>query len=58
MVVGEVPLAVASAGWTLVRGGLNEVRAGEHGTRPLPARSGLPDTADRAAHPCSDQGAT
>ena len=36
VVVGEVPLAVASAGWTLVRGGLNEVRAGEHGTRPLP----------------------
>ena len=58
VVVGEVPLAVASAGWTLVRGGLNEVRAGEHGTRPLPARSRLPDTADRAAHPCPDQGAT
>ena len=51
VVVGEVPLAVASAGWTLVRGGLNEVRAGEHGTRPLPARSGLPDTADHTTHP-------
>ena len=58
VVVGEVPLAVASAGWTLVRGGLNEVRADEHGTRPLPAGSRLPDTADRAAHPCPDHGAT
>jgi len=56
--VGEVPLAVGRAGWTLVRGGLNEVRADVHGTRPLPARSRLPDTADRAAHPCPDQGAT
>ena len=56
--VGEVPLAVGRAGWTLVRGGLNEVRADEHGTRTLPARSRLPDTADRAAHPCPDQGAT
>lgn len=36
VVVGEVPLAVASAGWTLVRDGLNEVRADEHGTHPLP----------------------
>ena len=36
MVVGEVPLAVASAGWTSVPGGLNEVRADEHGTHPLP----------------------
>ena len=45
-------------GWILVRGGLNEVRADEHGTRPLPARSRLPDTADRAARPCPDQGAT
>jgi len=58
VVVGEVPLAVASAGWTLVRGGLNEVRADEHGTRPLPARSRLPDTANRTAHPCPDQEAT
>jgi hypothetical protein len=29
--VGEAGLAV---GWTLVRGGLNEVRTAEHGTRP------------------------
>jgi hypothetical protein len=36
VVVGEVPLAVASIGWTPVRGGLNEVRTSEHGTRPLP----------------------
>lgn len=56
--VGEVPLAVGRAGWTLVRGGLNEVRADEHGTHPLPARSRLPDTGDRAANPCPYQGAT
>ncbi len=56
--VGEVPLAVGRAGWTLVHGGLNEVRADEHGTRPLPARSRLPDTADRTAHPCPDQETT
>jgi hypothetical protein len=36
VVVGEVPLAVASAGWVLVRGALNEVCADEHGTHPLP----------------------
>jgi hypothetical protein len=35
--VGEVGLAVARVGWTLVPGGLNEVRTSEHGTRPLPA---------------------
>ncbi len=58
MVVGEVPLAVASAGWTLVRGGLNEARTSEHGTHPLPARSRLPGTADHTAHPCPGQGAT
>jgi hypothetical protein len=34
--VGEVGLAVGHAGWTLVRGGLNEVRTDEHGTHPLP----------------------
>jgi hypothetical protein len=34
--VGEVPLAVARAGWTPVRGGLDEVRTDEHGTHPLP----------------------
>jgi hypothetical protein len=34
---GEAGLAVGRAGWTLVRGGLNEVRVSEHGTRPLPA---------------------
>ena len=34
--VREIALAVASAGWTVVRGGLNEVRAAGHGTRPLP----------------------
>jgi hypothetical protein len=58
VVVGEVPLAVASAGWTPVRGGLKEVRAGEHGTYPLPARSRLPGTADHTAHPGPGQGAT
>ena len=56
---GEAALAVARpAGWTPVRGGLNEVRAGEHGTRPLPAGSRLPGTGDRTALPSSDQGAT
>jgi hypothetical protein len=34
--VGEAGLAVGRAGWTLVPGGLNEVRVSEHGTRPLP----------------------
>ena len=34
--VGEAGLAVGHAGWTLVRGGLNEVRTDEHGTHPLP----------------------
>jgi hypothetical protein len=33
---GEAGLTVGRAGWTLVRGGLNEVRTSEHGTRPLP----------------------
>ena len=56
---GEAALAVARpAGRTPVRGGLNEVRAGDHGTRPLPARSRLPDTANRTATPSPDQGAT
>ena len=54
--VGEIALAVASAGWTLVRSGLNEVRADEHGTHPLPGRSRLPGTENRAANSCSDQG--
>ena len=34
--VGEVPLAVAKAGWTPVTGPLTEVRIREHGTNPLP----------------------
>ncbi len=34
--VGEAGLAVGRAGWTLISGGLNEVRTSEHGTRPLP----------------------
>lgn len=34
--VGEVPLAVAKAGWTPVTGPLTEVRTREHGTSPLP----------------------
>jgi hypothetical protein len=37
LAAGEVPPAVARAGWTLVRGGLNQVRAAGHGTHPLPA---------------------
>jgi hypothetical protein len=34
--VGEVGLAVDRFGWTLVHGGLTEVRIHEHGTHPLP----------------------
>jgi hypothetical protein len=34
---GEAGLAVGRADWTLVRGCLNEVRTGGHGTHPLPA---------------------
>jgi hypothetical protein len=56
--VGEAGLAVASVGWTPVCGGLNEVRASEHGTRPLPACRRLPDNADRTVIPWPDQGAT
>jgi len=41
VVVGEVPLAVGR-GWSLVRGGLNETRTDEHGTRPLPAPTARP----------------
>jgi hypothetical protein len=56
---GEVRRAVAKIGWTPVSGPLTEVRASEHGTRPLPPRSSrLPDTADRPVIPCPDQGAT
>jgi hypothetical protein len=35
--VGEAGLAVGRAGWTPIRGGLNEVRTSEHATCPLPA---------------------
>jgi hypothetical protein len=34
--VGEAGLAIGRVGWTLVRGGLNEVRTDEHGSHPLP----------------------
>jgi hypothetical protein len=42
--VGEAGLAAGRIGWTLIRGGLNEVRASEPGTRPLPASApaGMP----------------
>jgi hypothetical protein len=40
--VGEVPLAVASAGWKPVTGGFAEVRVHQHGTRPLQAAAGEP----------------
>jgi hypothetical protein len=56
--VGEAGLAVGRVGWTLVRGGLTEVRTSEHGTHPLPARSHRPEAADRPSIPCPDQGAT
>jgi len=55
---GEAALAVARpTGRTPVSGGLDEVCAGEHGTRPLPGCSRLPDTGDRTAIPSPDQGA-
>jgi len=47
--VGEAGLAVARAGWTPVRGGLNEVRASEHGTRPLTVTG--PQQGDARASP-------
>jgi hypothetical protein len=56
--VGEIPLAVAKAGWTPVHGGLNEVRTSRHGTRPLPERSHPPDAEGHPASPRPDQGAT
>ena len=40
--VGEVPLAVARAGWKPVTGGFAEVREHAHGTRPLLAAAGGP----------------
>lgn len=40
VVAGEIPLAVASVGWTPVRGTLNEVRTDVPGSRPLPATGG------------------
>jgi hypothetical protein len=56
---GEAALAVARpAGRSPVSVGPDEVRAGEHGTHPLPARSRLPETGDRTAIPRPDQGAT
>jgi hypothetical protein len=55
---GEAAPATGRAGWSLVRGGLAEVRAGNHGTPPLPAGIRLPDTGDRTAIPRPDEGAT
>ena len=47
---GEAALAAARpAGRTPVSGGLNEIRTGEHGTRPLPDPSWLPGASTRAA---------
>ena len=59
MAAGEAALAVARpTGRPPVSGGLNQVRAGEHGTRPLPGCSRLPETGDRTAIPRPDEGAT
>jgi hypothetical protein len=55
--VGEAGLAVGRTGWTPIRGGLNEVRTSEHGTRPLPAPApagtppGEPQTGSPAKEP-------
>jgi hypothetical protein len=54
--VREVPLAVGRVGWTLVRGGLAEVRTGEHGTHPLPVTSRHP--AGQASHWSGEEGGT
>ena len=54
--VGEVPLAVGRVGWTLVRGGLAEVRIDEHGTHPLPVTSRHP--AGQASHWPGEEGGT
>ena len=50
--VGEAGLAVGRVGWTLISGGLNEVRTSEHGTRPLPqdARRGIRRLPSREGH--------
>jgi hypothetical protein len=50
IVVGEVPLAVGRFGWSLVHGGLNETRTGEHGTRPLPAPGKPPSDSPAKEH--------
>jgi hypothetical protein len=56
VVVGEVPIAVASAGWTLVRDGLNEVRADEHGTHPLPLPGRAPGSGTAPESGTEDHG--
>ena len=40
--VGEVPLAVARAGWSPACGGLTEVRTSQYGTHPLPGPASGP----------------
>ena len=51
MAAGEAALAATRpTGRTPVRGGLNEIRTDEHGTRPLPDPSWLPGASTRAAH--------
>lgn len=62
MAVGEAGLAAGCVGWTLVPGGLNEVRTSEHGTHPLPAPvpdgatpadvSPIPPGRSRTSHDC------
>ena len=45
VVIGEAALAAGrAAGWTPVSGGLNESRADQHGTHPLPDPGRLSDT--------------
>jgi len=56
VVIGEVALAVASAGWDPVSGSLAEVRTRQHGTRPLPDRSHPADQGE-AASLCEEPGA-
>ncbi len=47
VVVGEAALTVERAGWAPLRGAITEVRLGDHGTHPLPARH--PDPASGVA---------
>jgi hypothetical protein len=55
--VGEAALAVGRpAGWVPVGGGLNEVRADEHGTHPLPLPGHVPGSGSAPEPETEDHG--